>query len=212
MPDIDRLSKRPGEYLWETGVAPLTAGLCFFLLGASDLLKRFLPQTGLAQNGMKWLAICAVAAVFWGMRSIKGRVVLPRGGYVEPWVPWWLPLLLLPIFLAPLVLDYVLTANGRPHDFSAYLDNDRLIVPGFAVWFAAGSLYEARKRKSSPLLAYGLYLMCLAPLTGWLPLSPTERFGLLQSGAGGPLAVFGAMRLRAFAKANPDPVDLTSGG
>jgi hypothetical protein len=211
MPDVNKLSKRPAEYLWETGVAPLSAGLAFFLLGASDLLQRILPQTDLAQQGIKWLAICFVVAVFWVTRSIKDRVVSPRGGYVEPAQPKWLLWLLLPALFVPLILVHTLTPVGSApgHDF---LDNDKLIVPGFAVLFGVMSLYEGWKRKMSLLLAYGIYLICLALLIWWLPLSATERYGLLQSGAGGPLAVFGAMRLRTFIKANPKPVDLTTGG
>jgi hypothetical protein len=210
MPDVDKLSKRPAEYLWETGVAPLSAGSGFVLLGTATLLQRILPQTDLAQQGIMWLAICFVVAMAWGTRSIKDRVVSPRGGYVEPAHPKWLLWFALLSLLAPLVLVYVFFPDGG----SLGLDplHSRLLVPGFAVLFGAGSFYEGRKRKIPLLLAYGIYLMCLALLIWWLPLSPTERFGLLQSGAGGPLAVFGAMRLRAFLKANPKQVDLARGG
>ncbi len=213
MPDVDKLSRRPMEYLWETGVAPLTVGTAFFLLGTADLLQRILPQTELAQQGIKWLALCFVVAVLWGMRSIKDRVVSPRGGYVElePAQPKWLLWIVLATLLVSLLLVYTLNPVGSPSGHS-FLDNDKLIVPGFAVLFGVISLYEGQKRKMSLLLAYGIYLICLAPLIWWLPFSATERFGLLQSGTGGPLAVFGAMRLRAFLKANPNPVDLVTGG
>jgi hypothetical protein len=105
-------------------------------------------------------------------------------------------MLLVPLVLVPLVIAYAFTSYGRqpaPH----LPDYDRLIVPGFAVTFAALSFYYGRKRNAPLLLAYGIYLICLALLIWWLPLTPTERSGLLMSGAGGPLAVFGAMRLRA---------------
>jgi hypothetical protein len=211
MPDVDKLSKRPAEYLWETGVAPLTVGMGFFLLGSAELLRRILPQTDLAQQGIKWLALCFVVAMFWGMRSIKDRLVSPRGGYVElePARPKWLLWLLLPALLVSLVLVYALTPAGNPigHNF---LDNDKLIVPGFAVLFGVISLYEGRMGKI-PVLFF-VYMVCLALLIWWLPLSAMERFGLLQSGTGGPLAIFGAMRLRAFLKANPKPVDLNTAG
>lgn len=211
MPDVDKLSRRPAEYLWETGVAPLTVGTGFFLLGSAELLQRILPQTDLAQQGIKWLALCFVVAMFWGMRSIKDRVVSPRGGYVEleSAHPKWLLWLLLPALLVSLVLVYALNPVGNPSGHT-FLDNDKLIVPGFAVLFGVISLYEGRMRKM-PVL-FGIYMGCLALLIWWLPLSATERFGLLQSGTGGPLAIFGAMRLRAFLKANPKPVDLTIGG
>lgn len=202
------------DYLWETGIAPLSAGSCFFMLGAADLLQRFLPQTNLAQQGIKWLAICLGFAVMWGTRSIKDRLVFSRGGYVDhksdEWfasVARWILLLVLPMVLLPLAFIYVFAPDGHLPDL--FFDS-RLIVPGFAVLFAAQTLYHGRMRKA-PLL-YGIYLLCLALLIWGLPLSPTERFGLLQAGAGGPLAVFGAMRLRAFLKANPKPMDLTIDG
>ncbi len=157
MPDVEKLSKRPAEYLWETGVAPLASGTCFFLLGTADLLPRILPQTDLAQQGIKWLALCFVAAAFWGMRSIRDRVVSPRGGYVElePAHPKWLLWLLLPALLVSLILVYALIPVGSPSGRN-FLDNDKLIAPGFAVLFGAMSLYEGRKRKMSLLLAYGI--------------------------------------------------------
>jgi hypothetical protein len=206
VPDVDRLSKRPAEYLWETGVAPLSAGSCFFLLGTAILLQRILPQTDLAQQGIQWLAICFAAAVALGTRFIKDRVVSPRGGYVEPVRPKWLLWFALLSLFVPLGLVYAITPVGSPPpDVDSFDNFFSLLAPGFAVLIGVLSLYHGRMRKM--LLLYGIYMLCLALLIWWLPLSAIERFGLLQSGAGGPLAVFGAMRLRAFLKANPEPVE-----
>jgi hypothetical protein len=199
MPDINTLSKRPLEYSWETGVSPLFSGSIFFLLGASGLLKRFLPQTAFAQQGVSWLVICLVAvailvAKIWGTRGI-GRTWL------------LLPIVLVPLVLVPLVSAYAFTSYGRPSN-PYPLNIDRLVMPGFAVLFGVLSLYYyVRKQETPALLAYGIYLMCLALLIWWLPLSSTERGDLLNSGAGGPLAVFGAMRLREFLRTEPKPVE-----
>ena len=209
MTAADKLSKRPEEYLWETGLSPLVAGSGFFLLGASELLQRILPQTGMAQQGIKWLALFAVAAVIWGARFIRDRVVSPRGGYVVPADPRWFLWVVLLAMILSLLLAYTLAPAGILHDRIGFIDH-HLVAPGFAVLFGILSLYYGRMRMI-PLL-FCIYLMFLASLIWWLPISETEEFGLLQAGAGGPLAVFGVIRVRAFLKANPEPVDLTTGG
>jgi hypothetical protein len=200
MSDVDTRSKRPYESLWETGVSPLLLGFAFFLLRTPDLLERFLPQFASMQNGMGWLTLCFVAAfaavVIWGTQSISRKVLL-------------LPIVLIPLVLVPLVLAYAVSPFGRPAT-SISFDSDRLVESGFAVMLAAISLYEWRKRKTSLLLAYGIYLMCLALLIWWLPLSPTETGDLLMVGAGGPLGVFGAARLRTILRANPKPTDASA--
>lgn len=197
-------SGSPLEILWNIGLAPLMSGLGFFLLATPDLIGRFLPQTILAQQGVRWLAICLAAATLatnaiWSRQFIKSLSGAPRKRPGESKRNNWLllPAVLVPLFLVPLVAAYAFTSYG--HHPSAYsLDHDKLAAPTFTLIFAALSLYYARKRKAPMLLAYGIYLIGLAWLIWWLPLSPTERNGLLMSGAGGPQAVFGAMRLRAF--------------
>ena len=208
--DVYSLSKRPAEHQWETGVAPLSAGLCFFLLGIPDLLKDVL-LTDLAYAGLKFLGVFAVPALLWGARTISNRIVSPRCGYVEPAQPQWLKWFLwlsLPMLGVPLVLAYVLNPVGSPPVLN-FVDG-RLIVPGLAVLIATLSLYFGRMRKM-PVL-FGIYMLSLALVIWWLPLSATERAGMLQSGTGGPLAILGAIRVRASLKANPKPVDLTNDG
>lgn len=212
MVDIDMPSKRPLESLWETGVAPLFVGSSFFMLGTSDLLKRFLPQAPLAQQGLSWVAVCftfvALAAVaLWGKRSVsRTGAITPSSGSLEPKSRKWLlvPVFLVPLVLLPLVIVYALTTFGRQPD-PVFLNDTRLIAPGFAILLGVISLHHGRTRKVPLLPTYGIYLLCLALLIWWLPLSPTERFGLLESGAGGPLSVYGAMRLRAVLNADPKP-------
>lgn len=208
MPEVDALSERPGESLWETGVTPLLSGSGFFLLGTSDLLKRFLPQTSLAQGGISWLMILLTAATFaaggiWSRRFIRARTASPHAHTEFKSCNWLLlPTLLVPLVLVPLVISYAFTSYGRqPAPYQ--LEEGRLVMPGFAVMIAALAFYYGHKRKVPVLLAYGTYLMSLALLIWWLPLSPTERSGLLLSGVGGPLAVLGAMRLRSFLRVEP---------
>jgi hypothetical protein len=199
--------------MWKVGFAPFMSGSGLFLLGTSDLLKRFLPQTALAQQGISWLILCVAGAAFaitaiWGRRSVIPYVVSPHGAHMESTSRNWLllPLLLVPLVLLLLVGAYAFTSFGRqPTPYS--IDHDRLVMPGFAVMLAALSFFYARKRQELLLWAYGFYLIGLALLIWWLPLSPTERSGFLMSGAAGPLSVFGAMRLRCFLRADPRPMD-----
>ncbi len=94
-----------------------------------------------------------------------------------------------------LALAYAFTSYG--HLPTAYqLNDDRLVMPGFAVMGAAISFYYGRKHNSVLLWVYGVYLLGLSFLIWWLPASPIERSGWLMSGTGGPLAVFGATRLK----------------
>jgi hypothetical protein len=211
MLDVDPISSRPSESLWRNGLSPLWGGLVFFLLGTRDLLERFLPPTPLAQHSARWAVICVAATLFvavtiWGRRSIRARVVSPPSGYVEPKSHNWLllPVLLVPLVLVPIVIANAFTSYGRsPAPYA--LDDDRLFAPGFAVMFAALSLYYGWKRKAPLLSVYAIYLICLALLIWLLPLSPNERDGLLMSGAGGPLVAFGAVRLRAFLRTKSKP-------
>jgi hypothetical protein len=169
------------------------SGAGFFLLGAPHLLQRFLPQTTLAQQGISWLALGLAAIVLainaiWGRRFIASRTDSPQQGQMQSKRSNWLllPMVLVSLLLVPLVLVYGFTSYGR-HPDSYMLDQNRLASPAFALMFAALSLHYAWKRRASVLLAYAIYLACLALLIWWLPLNPTERHGLLMSGAGGPL-------------------------
>ena len=194
-------NERAVESAWKTGVSPLIFGSGFFLLGTKDLLRRFFPQTSLAQNGLSWLAIVIAAAVLvaggiWTRRHVNAQAVSPRESSSFASRNWLLlPIVLVPTVLVSLVLVYAFTSYGHlPTSYQ--LDDDRLVMPGFAVMCAAISFYYGRKHKSALLWAYGAYLLGLALLIWWLPASPIERSGWLMSGTGGPLAVFGATRLK----------------
>lgn len=211
--DIAHTSKPPAESMWKVGFAPFVSGSGFFLLGTSDLVKRFLPQTALAQEGISWLMICLTGAAFaatavWGRRSIIPHVASPHRSHIDSRSRNWLllPMLLVPLVLLPLVAADAFTSYGRqPTPYS--ISDGRLVIPGFAVMVAALSLYNWRKRSEPLLLAFGIYLIGLALLIWWLSLGSTERSGLLMAGTGGPLAVFGATRLRASLRAESRPTE-----
>jgi hypothetical protein len=198
MADIDSIARRPAAYLAETGVPALAAGLLFSILGGSDLAQQFLPATFVARESPKWLAICCCAAVLWGAKVARERLVFPRGGYVE------LPRRSLSAVVA--IVMFALVGFAGVLALSGYhlpKPDGKLLVPGFAVLFAGISLASGLRQRSSLQICFGVYLLCLAPLLWWLPVSSVERNGALEVLAGVPLAAGGAIRLRSFVRANP---------
>jgi len=198
MPDIDELARRPTAYQFETGVSQLTCGLIFSLLGVSDLLQRFLPERSVAQEAPKLLATCGVVAVLWGSKALKERVVLPRGGYAE----------VLPRKCSRLEI----AAAATIMIFTVFLMKfeDRLLFPGFAVLFAVITLGYGWRNKSSLVVCFGVYLLCLAPVLWLLPITHLQQAALLEVGVGAPLAVGGAFILRRFLKANPKRLETSN--
>ncbi len=204
MSDVQSPMNSPMQTLWDIGIAPLFSGLGFFLLGMSSLLKRFIPQTSLAQNSMRWTmllitAAALAAAAIWVRRSMNSGLFTPPGRRENVMGRAWLllPMVVVPMVLVSLVIALGFTSYGH-HPSPYMIDKDRLIMPAFAVLFAILSFYYGWKREVSLLHAFGIYLACLAVLVWWLPLSPVERGGLVMSASGGPLAIYGAVRLRAL--------------
>jgi hypothetical protein len=196
MADVDDLARRPAAYLLETGIPQLTGGLIFFFLGGSDLVQRFLPKTLLASEGPRWLAICCATAVLWGAKTLKERVVFTRGGHVELRRGWW-PFVVSGLAVQGIVLVFLGLSGRLPR-----LDGE-MAYPGFAIVFAVIALASGWQLKSPLRTCFGAYLLGLAPLLWWLPVTNIERGAVLEVGAGAPLAVGGALILRRFLKANP---------
>ncbi|MEP7354701.1 MAG: hypothetical protein ABI824_15845 [Acidobacteriota bacterium] len=207
MPDLDKIAERPGWYLWETGLGPFIMGSFFFLIGTAFLTVDFIPDVPI----VKVAALFAGTGLFFGIdwlgRYIKERKIFPRGGYVEPRRDWKAATLgVLPVF----VLTVLWKLSTRNPHANFFFDNAKLLLPGYALWSAGSSLYYYRKFKSPASLAFGIYLICFAPLLWWLPLRPEGRFGLMSAAVGGPLGVYGALRLRKYLKTTPvqgEPAD-----
>jgi hypothetical protein len=75
--NIGDLMDRPRKYVLEDGVAELVMGVYGALMGGVFRMiaveHSWVPQT---------ISICACFAVGWGMKTLKERVTIPRGGYV----------------------------------------------------------------------------------------------------------------------------------
>lgn len=198
MPDLDRIARRPNEYLAETGVPQLTSGLVFALLGSSVLLQSRIHQNFALQMTVSWGSIALCGTVFWFARRVKQRAVFPRGGYVAVERPRS-SRILLGIFFA---LSFVIFVLGILRIHLPDL-NSRLLWPGFAIMFALICVISGWKAKSSPTILYGIYFLLLASFLWWLPVNNYMRSGVMELAAGAPFGIFGAMRLRRYLKTTP---------
>jgi hypothetical protein len=125
------------------------------------------------------------------------KLVFPRGGYVE-----------LPAsrrrYWSAVAASLAILAVGLIWRLRSF--EMRFIWPAFAAVFAAVALASGLQEKIRPMVWFGVYLLCLAPLLWWIPGGNYERGSWLEVGVGLPVAVFGAIRLRSFLRANPIPV------
>jgi len=202
MANIDKIVGRPQEYLAETGVPQLAGGLIWLFLGGSVLIQRLLPKEFGAQQLSVWIAIACAGAALLGARALKQRIVFPRGGYVQPRSRPAARSTFVACIAAVVALGiFTIVWRGQV----PRLEN-RFVAPGFALAFAIICVASAWKQRSSPILLFGVYLACLAPILGRMPLSSYEGMSCLEVGVGVPLAAAGAIRLRNFMRANPRPI------
>ena len=205
MPDIDRITRRPAEYLAETGVPLLAGGLVWLLLGCSILVQRILPNTFVVQEAPKWAAICCCVAVLWLAKVIKQRAVFPRGGYVEP----------RPYRRSRIFVWFMLFAAGfwGLLTWPGYLSliESRFFWPAFAMAAGAIGLVSGWRQRTPAMMWFGIYVLCLAPLLWWLPVDNYERWAWSQVAVGIPIVIGGAIRFRRFLKANPLPLESPHG-
>jgi hypothetical protein len=207
--DIDKVIRRPSEYLAETGVPQLLGGAVFFFFGSSVLIQHVLPKGFMDEEILGWISICCAGAALLGARTLKRRIVFPRGGYVEPRSHPAVRFTSVAVFAAGTALAiFAIAWPGRLPRLP--LMHSRFTEPGFAIAFAIMCLAAGWQQKSTSRMVFGFYLVGLAPLL-WLPERGIERQAWLEVGVGAPLVVAGAIRLRSFLKANPRPLETTNG-
>jgi hypothetical protein len=194
MAAIDELKWRPWNYLYDSGVPWLMAGLVASIGGGAGLISHRLPiYYQLIPDGV---GICCMLLVFLGARQVNLRVIAPRGGYVQPedqfhprnWVQ-------IPVALAgeAAIILLLKTVTG--------LDWGLVIAPGFVLCLAGIILLIGRQLKRPRMRWFALYLALLAGTLLWARVGPDMSW--MWVGIGAPLAVLGAMRLRKFLKENP---------
>ena len=197
-------ARHPTWVLPRTGFVALVWGLCSFMCGAFEFVQYFRPGSLAASGAVFFPALlCVIAAAVWGWQALKRRFA---AGLVEPPGKWWpapdvettvsrWSLLPLAAFLALLVLKILGHAHSLDH---------RLMNPGYAALIGMIVLGQGWVQKNALLLfAFSAYLMFLA-LVQWPGAAPMEpSMAILSVGAGAPIAIAGAFRLRSVLKANP---------
>jgi hypothetical protein len=202
MPDIEKLTRRPAEYLTDTGIPQLMGGTVWFLLGSGVLIGQRL-QAGTGLLVLQWTSVCCAFAVILAARALKRRIVFPRGGYVE--------LRPRPSFRFSFVITLSVAAGisvfaiARPRHLPSM--DTHLMAPGFAIAFAAIFIVSGWKLRSRLLILFGVYLLAIAPLLERVPGGSYTGMSWLEVGIGIPLAVAGAIKLKQFLKANPMPAE-----
>ena len=163
MADIDKITSRPSEYLAESGVPQLVGGAVFLILGSSSLIEHALPNRFVLQEILGWIATCCAAAALLCARSLKQRIVFPRGGYVEPRLSPAFRFIRITSLAAILLLAiFEMAWPGRLPRLP--LLESRLAEPGLAVFGGIVFLASGWQQKSMPVMGFGAYLAGLAPL------------------------------------------------
>lgn len=196
---IHQIVQRPTEYLNDSGFTSLVPGLAWVFAGISQLVWPTLvhghPTSALV---VQFAGVALSALVLFAGWKLKQRVVFPRAGYALPRHP---PSVRVVFFLgfAGAFLIWIFARGGnRPLDlrhFSA--------APYFAVLVAmivAGTTWQKKTRLG---YWFAAYLICLGAVLWYSQPEPFAGMSWLQIGIGGPMAVYGAIRMRRFIEENP---------
>jgi hypothetical protein len=191
---LDELTQRPWNYVTDSGVPWLMAGLVCLINGGAGLITHRLPLN--YQTIPSLVGILCMLLVFLAARQVNLRVIAPRGGYVEPddrfdprnWI--WIPSALVGEAAILLLLRF-LTKLGW----------EQVIWPGFAICLAFIIAGVGRQIKRPRMYWFALYLLALGAVLLWARVGPEMTW--LAIGVGVPLTVLGAIRLRKFLKENP---------
>jgi hypothetical protein len=204
MADIDKMASRPAQYLAQTGLPQLMGGLTFIVLGASALIQQTLGKGLVALLVVPWIGVCCAGPVVWAVsRSLRRRIVFPRGGYVVPRIQPGVRAIKWGGIVAGVGLGIFVSAlPGSLHWFDS-----RFIPPGFAISFAILLLGRGWRQRSGPTLWCSLYFVGLAALLWWMPGNSYARMSALQLASGILMAGAGAVTLRRYLRETPKLVE-----
>lgn len=195
---VDELARRPTEYLNDSGLTTLVPGVAWMFAGISQLIWPLLvrghPNTALivqfAGVGLSGLALFAG----W---KLKQRVVFPRSGYAVPRQPPTYRAIFL-LGFAGVFLIWFLARGGHKFDPGHFA-----AAPYFAFLVALIVASSTWKKKTRLGYWFAGYLVCLGAALLYFQPDAFAGMSWLQIGIGGPMAVYGAIRLRRFMEENP---------
>ncbi len=201
--NLDELERRPSEYVRDSGAPFLGVGSFWAIQGVLQLIWPVIARTN--RNAALTVEAAGMAfamLVVVGVLIVQQRVVMRRAGYAAP-RPSSPPLTLLFFILfggVALVLLLFLFARKSADIFE-------FAAPGFAAFLALSIAILAWQRKSRVGYCFAAYLIIACAVLWWSRPGAFTALSWLEIGTGFPVAIYGAMRLRQFLKANPAPVD-----
>jgi hypothetical protein len=194
MASVDELRMRPWNYVYDSGVPWLMAGLVSLINGSAGLITHRLPLH--YQTIPSLVAIVCMLLVYLAARQVNLRIVTPRGGYVEPddrfdprnliWIPITLAGEAAIIWLLRFVTGF---------------DTAQVLWPGFAICLAFIIAGVGRQITRPRMYWFALYLLAMSAVLLWARVGAEMTWFTI--GIGVPLTVLGAMRLRKFLEENP---------
>ena len=200
---VDELIGRPTAYLNDSGVNWLTSGSAFVLMGISQLIWPMVARTH-----PNWALVVqssgtvAALLILWAGLKLKQRVVFPRAGYAVPRRSPSLRVVKVLGFSAPLFIWILARSGHRMPDIERFSG-----APFFAVVFALLAAYAAWRGKGRLGYWFAIYLVCLGAVLWYSQPNPFAGMSWLQIGIGGPLAIYGGLRMRTFVGANPEAAE-----
>ncbi|MGD8402272.1 MAG: hypothetical protein PVJ21_01340 [Anaerolineales bacterium] len=205
--NMKNVEQRVRRYWYEDGIAELSSGGLFVILGLYFSAQGFFGETSLVsiilQVSLVLLLVGGIFGVRWLVNTLKERLTYPRTGYVEYRVNnrddrkrrMVIVVVALIIAMASIVLI----------DFIRGLDS-MVLISGLLV----GVIFIALRGKSSGLKRFYL-LGGLSILLGiglaFLNLSQAYSLGLFYGLLGLAILISGGIVLRNYMSANPVPAE-----
>lgn len=203
--NLDELERRPSEYVRDSGAPYLGVGSFWTIQGVLQLIWPVIARTNRnAALTVETIGVVFAMLVLVGVLIVQQQVLLPRAGYAVPNTSLSGRGLLF-IFFGAMALFGILWILFRLGQKS--LDVYKFGGPAFAAFLALSVAILAWQKKSHPGYWYAAYLIVLSVVLWWTRPGALAGLAWLEMGAGLPFAIYGAIRLRQFLKANPAPVD-----
>lgn len=205
--DVKQVEKRVRRYWYEDGIAELSSGGLFIILGLYFSAQGFFGETSLVSIILQVSLVLLLAGGIFGLRwlvnTLKERLTYPRTGYVEYRVNnrndrkrrMMVVVLALIISMASIVLI----------DFIRGLDS-MVLISGLLV----GVIFIALRGKASGLKRFyllGGFSILLGIGLAFVGLSQAYSLGLFYGLLGIAIVISGGIVLRSYMNENPVPAE-----
>ena len=208
--DMKQVEQRVKRYWYTDGIAEISSGGLFFLLGLYFGVQGYFGEKSLVsiilQVSMVLLMVGAIFGVRWLVNTLKSRLTYPRTGYVEYRVNekdakirrWVVAGVAMVIAIASIVLvDYIRSLDSMA------------LVSGLLV----GVIFIALRGKSSGLKRFyllGGLAILLGTVLSFSGLSQAYNLGLFYGLLGIAILISGGLVMRRYLIENPLPSEQTN--